>query len=258
MKFMHLFQVGALSASFAIGTVAAGQAQQLIVNGGFESGFSGWTALNLTGGDGSFSVQSGTASPVNGFSVPSPPEGAQAAMTDAQAGGSHLLYQNFTVPVGASHGFAQFSLFINSGDVLFSPASLDWAETNRAGALNLNQQARVDIISASADPFSVVPGDVLLNLFQTLPTDPLSVPYGLHTVDVSSLFQAHSGETLRLRFAEVDNVSFFNLGVDAVSIQAVPEPAPALFLTAGTLSFGALWLRRRRLVLLSQSSPATP
>ena len=55
----------------------------LISNGGFESGFSGWTRADQFGSDGTFFVQTGPSSPVNGFSVPAPPEGSKAAMTDS-------------------------------------------------------------------------------------------------------------------------------------------------------------------------------
>ena len=47
----------------------------LIVNGGFESGFSGWTRVDQVGSEGTFSLQTGMSSPLNGFAVPAPPEG---------------------------------------------------------------------------------------------------------------------------------------------------------------------------------------
>jgi MYXO-CTERM domain-containing protein len=71
--------------------------------------------------------------------------------------------------------------------------------------------------------------------------------YDTFTVDISSLLAARQGQTLRLRFAEVDNVSFLNLGVDAVSldavVRAVPTPAPWLLAMPALL---ALAMRRRR------------
>src|SRR5437016_4892918 len=68
-----------------------------INNGGFESGFAGWTRADQLGSEGTFALQTGTASPVNGTTVPAPPGGSTAAMTDAQGPGSHVLYQSFTV-----------------------------------------------------------------------------------------------------------------------------------------------------------------
>jgi hypothetical protein len=237
-----------LSTGLTVAVVPA-QAQQLITNGGFEAAFTGWTRADQLGSDGTFALQTGTSSPVNAFIVPAPPQGTQAAMTDSQAGGSHVLYQDFTIPAGTLSGNVNFSLFINSGDSFFSPAHLDWAST---GTDRLNQQARVDIITTAADPFSVAGGDVLQNLFQTLPGDPLVSGYTNFSIDISPLLAANQGQTLRLRFAEVDNVSFFNLGVDQVTIQAspvaavAPEPsALALLLMGGLLARRTLARRRQ-------------
>ena len=64
-------------------------ATPLILNGGFESGFSSWIRVNQVGSEGTFFLQTGTLSPLVGDPVPSPPEGVTAAMTDAAGPGSH-------------------------------------------------------------------------------------------------------------------------------------------------------------------------
>jgi hypothetical protein len=221
---------------------AAPASAQIIVNGGFESGFTGWTVANQVGSDGTFFLQSGTASPVNGDPVPAPPEGTTAAMTDAQGPGSHVLYQDFVVGTTAfASANLSFSLFIgNRADAFSTPATLDFSTPA------LNQQARVDILRAGTDPFSVAGADVLLNAFQTQPGDPLVSGYTAHTVDLAGILNANLGQTLRLRFAEVDNVFTFQLGVDAVglSTQAVPEPS---FVVAGLAPLlGIAWRLRRK------------
>lgn len=247
---MHNLKTIGLTASLLCGFALFAQAES-ITNGGFEAGLSGWTTADFVGSDGTFFAQSGATSPLNAFPVPAPPQGTNAAMTDQGAGGAHILYQDFVVPANALTGAVSYCLFINSGDSFFTPTppTLDWESTNRTGGLNLNQQARVDILTTSADPFSVAPGDVLQNLFQTNPGDPQVSGYTSMNTDLTTLLLAHKGETLRLRFTEVDNVSFFNFGVDKVSLAIVPEPsAMALSLSlifAGSAGFGYARLRRR-------------
>lgn len=206
----------------------------LITNGGFESGLTGWSIADGLGGDGTFFSQTGTSSPSNGITVPAPPEGASAAMSDGQGPGSHVLYQDFVVPVAVSSAVIQFDLFIGNRFTQFNnPASLDF------GIAAFNQQARVDILVGGADPFSVAGADVLLNLFQTNPGDALVSGYTTITADISSLLSAHAGETLRLRFAETDNAGEFQLGVDKVAISTVPEPPTWLLLGLGIFGFYA-------------------
>lgn len=220
-------------------------AAQTILNGGFESGFAGWTVANSLGSDGSFHVQTGTTSPVNGEAVPAPPEGLQAAMTDAGAPGTHVLYQDIFIPSTLGTALLSYQLFIgNRADDFYvpTPPSLDFAQAA------LNQQARVDILRAGTDPFSLASADVLLNLYQTQPGDPLVSGYTSFSHDLTTLLASHAGQTVRLRFAETDNVFIFQLGVDNVAFAARPTPVPdsgstlALSLTA----FFSLFVFSRR------------
>lgn len=220
---------------------------ELILNGGFEAGFSNWTLENQLGSEGAFFLQSGAASPVLGLPVAPPPEGLVAAMTDAEGPGAHVLYQDFLVPIGLPSTTLSFWLFINNDNGapdFFTPDTLDFATPA------LNQRARVDLMWASADPFSLDASDILQALFETAPGDPLVSGYNHYTFDVTALLQAHAGATLRLRFAEVDNVAPFNFGVDRVSIApataSVPDHLPwmAPFLVLAALG-GAGAVRRR-------------
>jgi len=217
----------------------------VITNGGFESGLASWTKADQLGSDGTFALQSGTTSPVNGFTVPAPPEGTEAAMTDAQGSGSHVLYQDFVIPTGVTSANITFRLYIRNGaQDFFTPTtpSLDFSTPA------LNQQVRVDILSTAGNPFSVVAADIIQNLYQTQPGNPLISGYSLVTADLSTLFQSRAGQTVRLRFAEVDNVFTLNLGVDDVSINtgvsAVPEPAFWFPLAASLLAGAMIRLRK--------------
>lgn len=227
----------------AAGSLVAPEAQaQIVANGGFESGFTGWTRADQLGSNGTFFVQTGTTSPVNGIVVPAPPGGIQAAMSDAQGPGSHVLYQDLTIPTGSfTSGQLQFSLFIGNRATAFSiptPASLDFSTPA------LNQQARVDLLRPVADPFTVATADVVANVYQTQIADPLVSGYTTVTIDVTALVNAEAGNTLRLRFAEVDNVNFFQMGVDSVSLTVVPIPEPSSLLACSIGALG-LWARRR-------------
>jgi hypothetical protein len=223
------------SARVTVSTVAAAllgvavaspvYAVPVISNGGFEVGLTSWTRADQIGSEGTFFSQSGSVSPVNGNPVPPPPEGTKAAMTDAQGPGSHVLYQDFVATADAAA--LGFALFIgNRADRFATAVSLDFSTPA------LNQQARVDILKNTADPFSVAATDVLLNLYQTKVGDPLISGYNAITTDISALLAAHAGETLRLRFAETDNLFTFQIGVDNVRIDPTPEPASMLLLGA--------------------------
>ncbi len=74
-----------------------------------------------------------------------------------------------------------------------------------------NQQARIDIMDPEADPFDVGAG-VLLNIFQTIPGDPLALGYTEIVFDLTQF----AGTTVRFRAAEVDNQSNFRFSIDDV------------------------------------------
>ncbi|HJT81218.1 MAG TPA: PEP-CTERM sorting domain-containing protein, partial [Chthoniobacterales bacterium] len=157
----------------------------------------------------------------------------------AEGPGSHSLIQNFVVPSSPVLASLQFDLYINNHATnFFSPASLDFSTPT------LNQQFRVDIMTGAADPFSLSLTDVLLNIYQTQPADSLVSGYNTITSDLTALFAAHPGETLKLRFAAVDNVNFLNIGIDRVSL-AVPEPGSTALLAIGLATLATTLVRRR-------------
>ena len=215
-----------------------------INNGGFESGFSGWTIANQTGSEGAFSLQNGVLSPVNRDTVPAPPTGSAAAMSDAQGPGSHVLYQSFVVSAPVPTTFLNFDLFVgNRAAAFYTPNTLDFSTPT------LNQQARVDILAGGADPFSVSASDVLLNVFRTNTGGALVSGYNRYSFDVTALLNNHLNTPLTLRFAEADNVSTFQVGVDNVSVDSasvapVPEPSSCMLLVVGTL-LGVGWQTAR-------------
>lgn len=235
----RLLLVAALSSSCVMAHAAP-----LIANGGFESGFASWTLVDQLGSDGGFAVQSGTLSPVNGDPVPAPTAGLNAAMSDAGAPGAHVLYQDFVVPSGSNSGLLSFDLFIgNRGTFFATPATLDFSTPA------LNQRARVDIMLASADPFSLLAADILMQVYETAVGDALVSGYTTISRDISALLAANEGQTLRLRFAETDNLAPLQMGVDNISVEAVPAPGTALLAALALwvmVAMRANWARGRR------------
>ncbi len=230
-----------------LGSTTQAQAAFLINDGGFEvNPLLNWRVLNQVGGDGTWFFNDNlSGSPVNGFTVPLPPQGQIAAMTDQEAPGSHVLYQDFLVPMGVNFATLSFQRYIQNSATSFVNGAQGLDYTGDA-----NQQARVDILLASANPFSTT-GGVLQNVFQTNPGDPLESGYSTVSVNLTSLLASRGGQTLRLRFAEVGNQGFFNFGVDDVQLEARlaptnPVPAPAgLLLFATGVPFLIGMMRRR-------------
>ncbi len=240
-----------------LGSTTQAQAAFLINDGGFEvNPLLNWRVLDQAGSDGTWFFNDNlSGSPVTGLTVPLPPQGIIAAMTDQGAPGTHVLYQDFVVPMGVNFATLSFQRYIqNTASGFFNGAQgLNYLGAN-------NQQARVDILLASSNPFSVASGDVLLNVFQTKPGDLLESGYSTVNANLTALLASRGGQTLRLRFAEVDNqfqndpnlppINFL-FGVDDVRLEARlaptnPVPAPAgLLLVATGVPFLIGMLRRR-------------
>ena len=212
---------------------------QTIVNGGFETGnFAGWTVFQQPGSGGDWFVYSGNSVP----GLPSPPVGSFAANTEQGDPSSQILFQDIFIPVGAEALCSVIVYYNNTGeDFVIGPGL--------AFALSENQQARIDIISTDADPFTTGAG-VLLNIFQTEPGDPLTLGYTTLNFDLSPF----AGDTVRFRAAEVDNIGPFNFAIDELTCGAVVVPTniPTLgewgmMAMAGVLGIaGLLYARRKR------------
>ena len=200
--------IGAISTLSSVAVISTLSSPNVIVNGSFENGggsLSGWTVFNQASGSGNWFVQTGTASPLIGFDVPAPTAGAHAAMTDQPGPGTHILYQDVSIPAGASLSFDR--LIVNRAGGFSTPPSLSFTVVP-------NQQARVDIMTTGSSVTSVTTG-VISNLYQTAVGDPLISGYTSQTTSLASL----AGQTVRLRFSEVDNQLYFNVGIDNVSLR---------------------------------------
>ena len=207
------------------------QGTEQVVNGDFELGtLQGWTAYNEPGsiGDG-FEVYQGPQ-PFNS-PLPAPPQGTYAAANDQTGPGTDILYQDVTIPAGSTAQLSMLVSYVNQASGFITPGTLDY----QAGP---NQQFRVDIINPAANLLSTSTGDVLLNVFQTNVGDPNT----LAPTEVDADLSAFAGQTVRLRIAVVDNQSYFNAAVDAVSIQTqpIPPPQPTEQVVNGDFELGTL------------------
>ncbi len=195
---------------------------ELIANGGFEGGAAGWTIVNQAGGSGDWFIFGGASAPLSALPVPLPPQGALQALTDQTGPGSHILYQDVVIPAASAVSLSLVLWYNNSAVGFSNPPSLDYLVTP-------NQQFRIDVMNPLA-PVDDVGAGVLANLFLTGAASPPSLGYTVLNANLTPF----SGQTIRLRFAEVDNQLFFNAGVDAVSLQAEPL-VPAVSSTWGAV-----------------------
>jgi hypothetical protein len=194
---------------------------ELLTNGGFESGsFLGWTVTDRPGSEGSFFLDDADGStPVTGLPTAGPAAGSFYAVSDQLAPGTHSLSQLFTVPAGATSVTLSFDLFVTDWGFGASvhPGGLDHT-------LEPNQHGRVDILGSGVNAFDTT-GGVLSNFY--LGVDPFAIPnpFTPYLFDITGL--VGGGGSYVLRFAEVDNQFFLNMGVDNASIVAdVPDPVP--------------------------------
>jgi len=192
-------------------------AQELVTNGGFETGdLTGWTLIDHAYGG--FFVYSGTMSPIQGMTILAPPVGIFAAVTDSSGRGATIIFQDIALPPAENVICTAIVYVENRASSYFDNGTLK----AKGGG---NQQMRVDIMDPNFPPDDVGAG-VLANLFITLPGDPLSIGYTNLTADLSPF----AGQTVRIRIAEVDNQFFFNGSVDAVSCTIAPPSGPIVII----------------------------
>ena len=173
---------------------------EILLNGGFETGdFSGW--IQQVDGFGGFLINDGKLDP-RGPDGPLPPYAGKYSIVTVQDGaGTHTLYQEVFIPADA-------------------PAvTLRWVDRIRNHAVQFatpNQQFRVEIRN--------IANQFLATAFATKTGDPLTNDWTARSFDLSK----YRGRAVRVAFITSDNLGYFNVHLDNISV-AVEAPGTTSF-----------------------------
>jgi hypothetical protein len=183
-------------------------------NWNFESGdFTGWRTRSSGSGawhvyaDGRTPPDAADSDPIVPFNVPQPPEGKFAAATDMSGPGARILYRDVKLDRRVKLRFTLF--YENHGSEFSSPPSLEF-DTSEP-----NQQFRVDLVDPAAPVASLAATHILARIFQTAPGN----RHKLGPRTISFDLSRWAGETVRIRFAQVDNRGPLRAGVDDVRLE---------------------------------------
>ena len=219
---IHYILVGAA----AMALLASGaHATEQLVNGGFETGnFANWTQTDQVNGSGSFFVQSyGSTTPLSGFPTPTQAGGGTYfAVTDQGGPGSHTISQAFNAIVGGA-----FTLSFNG----YGRDQSGVGPVGEGTDFNANPNQHFEVNFNGSQVYYGILTSGWLN----------------YTFDVGSLI-VNGANTVS--FTEVDNQSFFNVGLDNISLDSptgsVPEPSTWAMMLLGFGAIGVSMRRRRR------------
>ena len=210
----------AMLACMVVAHAAVATGVELVANGSFEANagggsasFSSWTVVRenaTTDVAGNFYVQTGVLSPITRLEVVAAPDGAFAAMSDQNGPGRTAIYQDVAVAAAGPVWLNLRVQILNQVDDFVLAPTLDVSPAP-------NQQVRVDVMSTGAGLWDVGAG-VLTNVFTTTPG--ILLPGGYAPLSIN--LQPFTGQTVRIRIAEVDNLHGLVVGVDQVSVTSVP------------------------------------
>ena len=193
----------------------AGKQPAAILIDDFESGTLANWSVNRNGAGGWFVYANGHTPPEPSrsdpnvpFSVPDPPQGRFAAVTDMNGPGTRILYRE--VRLNGRYLLHVTVFYVNAGE-FGSPQTLAY-DVNET-----NQQFRIDLVGTSAPVDSLAEGDVLVNIFHTSPGD----TDRREPADVTFDLSRWQGQTVRLRLASVDNRGPLRVGVDNIRLEPI-------------------------------------
>lgn len=203
----------ALFVSMALPLLASAE----IENPGFETGdTTGWT-VQTNGSAFPISIGSGETNTPAGTINPSLTEDFYA-FTSQGGPGSSFLFQTFEVQSGTNRIFFDIAINNDAAD-FFVPDPLSFDFDGEP-----NQQARFDILAPGAAFDTVDPDEIIAVGFQTQPGAPSVQDWERFEIDITDELEPFVGETVTLRFVQVDNQSFFNMAIDNLSVGVQPPP----------------------------------
>ncbi len=170
---------------------------EYINNGGFETGdFSGFNISDQ--GSGSWFISTGDPTPLSGLNDSLPViSGNYDVVSDQYGPGTHLLTQPITVPPNITFAELNFKDRIRNRASEFSDP---------------NQEYRVMLRDSLLNP--------LIELFSTKPGDALFQPGpNVRSFDLQSVMIGLEDEPIVISFEEEDNLFFFNVNVDDISLR---------------------------------------
>ena len=191
-----------------------GITQELIVNGGFETGdFTGWTVSN-SGGPGGWAINNGTYDP-NGLATPlAPISGAFDAVS----------YQS-----GSGDAFPLRRVRRAPAD-RFRNATLVGSDPKLRNAIQRSQSGfRVLLHNLT--------GGWIQEVFSTQPGDPLQQVGPNHrSFDVTALLQSRAGQPIQLSFQQQDSLCYFNVTLDDMSLLVTVASAASPTVTVNNVA----------------------
>ena len=173
---------------------------EILFNGDFETGnLTGWTQEDV--GAGGFVANNGTYDPASSDAASAPFAGSFSALSDQLGNGSHAIYQDVLIPIGATS------------------VVLSWRDRihNHALQFSSSQQFRVEL----RNPTNNAP---LTTLFFTTNNSPLFTEWTNRSVNL----MGWRGQYVRVAFVEVDGLGYMNVGLDNISLLA-PSATPTTF-----------------------------
>lgn len=173
----------------------------LLQNGNFETGtLAGWTSEDT--GAGGFVVNNGTFDPESPDGALPPQAGSYSALSQQLGNGHHAIWQDVTIPTTATSAILSWWQRVRNHAAAFVPGQ---------------QEFRVELRSPTNN-------QVLETLYATLPGTTLLGNWILPSVSLA----AYRGQTVRIAFAQDDQLGYLNVHLDNIALTA-GSPSPTSF-----------------------------